>query len=101
MSRLLRELRRGDVSPQIYFSQATRVVQLKTAVAKNISPNAVDAETAAKAFDLGEGEQTQLRKLFERKDELSFSGSTSGNGATKISSAEREEVLRLVESLRA
>src|SRR2546423_1375489 len=34
VSRLLRELRRGDVSPQVYFSQATRVVQLKTAVAK-------------------------------------------------------------------
>ena len=99
MSRLLRELRRGDVSPRVYFSQATRVVQLKTAVAKNISPNAVDAETAATAFALGETERTQLRKLFERKDELSFSG--SGNGAQKISDNEREEVLRLVESLRA
>ena len=99
MSRLLRELRRGDVSPQVYFSQATRMVQLKTAVAKNISPNAVDAETAATAFTLGEGERTQLRKLFERKDELSFSG--SGNGAQKISDNERQEVLRLVESLRA
>ena len=98
MAKLLRELRRGDVSPQIYFSQATRVVQLKTAVAKNINPNSVDAETAAKAFGLGEGERAQLRKLFERKDELSFSG--SGNGAEKVSNNEREEVLRLVESLR-
>ena len=98
MSRLSRELRRGDVSPQVYFSKATRMVQLKTAVAKNMSPNAVDAETAATVFALGEGERTQLRKLFERKDELSFSG--SGNGAQKISSNEREEVLRLVESLR-
>ncbi|HEX4638044.1 MAG TPA: BatD family protein [Chthoniobacterales bacterium] len=98
MSRLLRELRRGDVSPQVYFSQATRVVQLKTAAAKNMSPNAVDAETAAKAFDLGENDRAQLRKLFERKDELSFSGN-GGNGADKISNSEREEVLRLVESL--
>lgn len=99
MTRLLRELRHGDVSPQVYFSQATRVVQLKTAVAKNINPNAVDAETAAKAFGLGDGEKSQLRKLFERSDELSFSG--SGNGADKISKNERQEVLRLVESLRA
>jgi hypothetical protein len=101
MTRLMRELRRGDASPQVYFSQATRVVQLKAAVAKNISPNAVDAETAAKAFALEEGERAQLQKLFARKDELSFSGSTSGNGADKISNSEREEVLRLVESLRA
>jgi hypothetical protein len=72
---------------------------LKTAVAKNINPNAVDAETAAKAFGLGDGEKSQLRKLFERSDELSFSG--SGNGADKISKNERQEVLRLVESLRA
>ena len=101
MNRLLRELRRGDVSPQLYFSQATRIVQLKTAVAKNVSPNAVDAETAANAFALDEGERGQLRKLFERKDELSFSGSTSGNGADKISNNERDEVLRLIDSLRA
>ncbi|HJX97806.1 MAG TPA: BatD family protein [Chthoniobacterales bacterium] len=99
MTRLLRELRHGDVSPQVYFSQATRVVQLKTAVAKNINPNAVDAETAANAFGLGDGEKSQLSKLFERSDELSFSG--SGNGADKISKNERQEVLRLVESLRA
>ena len=98
MAKLLRELRRGDVSPQVYFSQAARVVQLKTAVAKNINPNAVDAEMAAQAFHLGEGEQTQLRALFERSDELRFSG--SGNGAEKVSNNEREEVLRLVESLR-
>jgi hypothetical protein len=59
----------------------------------------VDAETAAKAFDLGENERAQLRTLFERTDELRFSG--SGNGARSVSSDEREEVLRLLESLRA
>ena len=96
---LLRKLRRSELSPQEYFSNASRVVRVKTALAKNINPNAVDAETAAKAFDLGEHERAQLRTLFERSDELRFSG--SGNGAGKISSDEREEVLRLLESLRA
>jgi BatD DUF11 like domain len=96
---LLRKLRRSELSPQEYFSNASRVVRVKTALAKNINPNAVDAETAAKAFDLGEHEHAQLRTLFERSDELRFSG--SGNGAAKISSDEREEVLRLLESLRA
>jgi len=96
---LLRKLRRSDLSPQEYFSNASRVVRVKTALAKNINPNAVDAETAAKAFDLGEEERTRLRTLFDRSDELRFSG--SGNGAGKISSEEREEVLRLLENLRA
>src|SRR6266513_2547225 len=96
---LLRKLRRSDLSPQEYFSNASRVVRVKTALAKNINPNAVDAETAAKAFDLGEHERAQLRTLFDRSDELRFSG--SGNGAGKISSEEREEVLRLLENLRA
>ena len=96
---LLRKLRRGELSPQEYFSNASRVVRVKTALVKNLNPNAVDAETAAKAFDLGEHERAQLRTLFDRSDELRFSG--SGNGAKTISSEEREEVLRLLESLHA
>ena len=99
IANLLRELRRGTVSPQVYFSQAARVVYLKTALAKNINPNAVDAETVARAFDLKENERAQLRQLFERSDELSYSG--TGNGAQTISRDEREEVLRFLESLRA
>jgi hypothetical protein len=96
---LLRKLRRSELSPQEYFSNASRVVRVKTALAKNMNPNAVDADTAARAFDLGEHEQAQLRTLFERSDELRFSG--SGNGAGNISSNEREELLRLLERLRA
>ena len=95
---LLRKLRRSELSPQEYFSSASRVVRVKTAIAKNINPNTVDAETAAKAFDLDEHERTQLRTLLDRSDELRFSG--SGNGSGKISTDEREEVLRLLESLR-
>src|SRR5213595_350846 len=96
---LLRKLLRCELSPQEYFSNASRVVRVKTALVKNLNPNAVDAETAAKAFDLGEHERAQLRTLFDRSDELRFSG--SGNGAKTISSEEREEVLRLLESLHA
>ena len=97
VARLLRELRRGDVSPQVYFSQAARVVHLKTALAKNINPNAVDAEAVEQAFNLNNDERAQLRRLLERSDELSYSG--SGNGANAISREERESVLRLLESL--
>jgi hypothetical protein len=99
MAKLVRELRRGDVSPQVYFSQAARAVQLKTALAKNINPNAVDAETVASTFDLNENERVQLRWLFERSDESRYSG--SGNGNKTIAHRDREEVLSLLESLRA
>ena len=97
VTKLVNELRRGDVSPQVYFSQAARVLQLKAALLKNINPNAVDAETVMSAFDLSEDERAQLRRLFERNDELTYSG--SGNGADKISNTEREKVLRLLERL--
>src|SRR5207302_790851 len=38
---LLRKLRRAELSPQEYFSNASRVVRVKTALVKNINPNAV------------------------------------------------------------
>lgn len=99
MARLLRELRSGDVSPQVYFSHAARVVHLKAALAKNINPNSVDPETVAKTFALNENEREQLHRLLERSDELSYSG--SGNGADKISRDEQKQVLNFLESLRA
>ena len=99
MAKLVRELRRGDVSPQVYFSHAARAVQLKTALAKNINPNAVDAETVANTFGLGEDERAHLRQLFERSDELRYSG--RGNGDKTVANRDREEVLSLLESLRA
>src|SRR5919108_6126210 len=44
---LLRKLRRSDLSPVEYFSDAARAVRLKTALAKDVDPNAVDADMAA------------------------------------------------------
>src|SRR5438552_2060912 len=46
---LLRKLRRNRLAPRDYFSDASRVVQLKTALKENnIEPATVDAETAAR-----------------------------------------------------
>ena len=95
---LMRRLRRDDVSPQEYFSQASRAVRVKTALARNIEPNAVDFETAATAFNLNEDARAQLRDLFERSDELRYSG--AGNGAAIIPAESRRRVLNLVENLR-
>src|SRR5438046_10438555 len=49
---LMRNLRRNDVSPREYYAEASRVVRVKAALARNVDPNTVDAETAANTFRL-------------------------------------------------
>lgn len=95
---LMRRLRRDDVSPQEYFSQASRAVQLKTALARNIDPNAVDVDAATAAFQLDENAREQLRQLFEHSDELRYSGAR--NGIEIVSPDSRRQVLDLIENLR-
>jgi BatD DUF11 like domain len=96
---LLRKLRRSNLPPQEYFSGASRAVRVKTALAKNVDPNSVDVEMAASAFDLDESSRTQLRRLFERSDELRYSGHPNGGEGT--SPQDRRDVLNLIESLRS
>jgi BatD DUF11 like domain len=96
---LMRKLRRDDSSPQEYYAEASRIVRVKAALARNVDPNAVDAETAIAAFQLDEDSRQRLRRLFERNDELTYSGAQ--NGAEVISSENRREVLELIENLRA
>ncbi|MEY2559181.1 MAG: hypothetical protein QOE34_2606 [Verrucomicrobiota bacterium] len=97
---LHRSLHRDDVSPQEYFSRASRAVQLKTALAKNLDPNKVDAEIAASAFQADDATRMRLRHLFEKSDEVRYSGSGS-NGIRLLPPETRKEVLDLVDNLRA
>ena len=96
---LQRRLRANDATPQQYVADASRAVQLKTALAKNVDPNVVDAEIAAAAFRLGEAERARLRQLFAESDELRYSG--AANGHNLLSPEKRHEILELVENLRA
>ena len=95
---LQRTLRREDVPPQEYFSQASRAVQLKTALVRNVDPNSVDAEVAASAFQTDEITRNRLRRLFERSDEARYSGGQ--NGIRLLPAETRNEVLELIENLR-
>ena len=95
---LLRKLRRDQLAPREYFSDASRVVQLKTALKQtNIEPGAVDAETAARVFDLNAEQSERMRRLFATSDEFRYSG--AGNGESALSSDGRRETLELIESL--
>ena len=96
---LLRKLRQSELSPKEYFSNASRVARVKTALAKNVDPNAVDPETIANTFDLNENQRARLQTLFARSDELRYSG--AGNGDKKMASQDRQEVLELLENLHA
>jgi hypothetical protein len=96
---LQRSLRRENVSPQEYFSSASRAVQLKTALARDIDPNSVDAETAASAFRADEITRNRLRRLFEKSDEVRYSG--GHNGIRLLPTETRNEVLELIENLRS
>ena len=97
---LHRSLRRDDVSPQEYFSRASRAIQLKTALAKNIEPNAVDADVAATVFQADENTRLRLRHLFEKSDEVRYSGD-GHNGIRLVPPDTRREVLDLIENLKA
>ena len=95
---LQRSLRREDVSPEEYFSRASRAVQLKTALLQNIDPNAVDADVAAAAFRMDEASRLRLKRLFEKSDEARYSG--GGNGIRLLPAETRHEVLELIDNLR-
>jgi hypothetical protein len=95
---LQRSLRREDVSPEDYFARASRAVQLKTALVRNVDPASVDADLAAAAFGMDEATRTRLRRLFEKSDEARYSG--GGNGIRLLPAETRNEVLELIEHLR-
>jgi hypothetical protein len=95
---LMRRLRRGDASPYQYYLDASRAVQVKTALVKNVEPNVVDVEMAGATFQLDENSRRQLDRLFSRSDELRYSG--TDNGGEKLSPENRREVLELMEQLR-
>jgi hypothetical protein len=95
---LIRTLRRDGTSSQEYYSRASRAVRVKTALAAKIDPNTVDADAAAAAFHLDEASHEQLRRLFERSDELRYSGAP--NGGETVQPDSRREVLDLIEHLR-
>lgn len=93
---LLRKLRHDQSPPREYFTDASRFVQLRTALKENVEPGSVDADTAARAFKLSEGRSESLRRLFAMSEELRYSGSANGS----VSPQRREEALELIESLR-
>ncbi|PYL24809.1 MAG: hypothetical protein DMF37_06675, partial [Verrucomicrobia bacterium] len=91
-------LHRSGASPREYYAEASRVVRVKAALARNVDPNTVDVETAADTFGLNGDSRDRLRRLFEQSDELQYSG--AHNGSETISAENRRDVLELIEHLR-
>jgi hypothetical protein len=95
---LQRKLRRDDLPPREYFAGASRAIQLKTAIARNVPPHTVDADAAATTFRVDDAIREQLRALFARSDELRYSGGANGSG--QLSPEARREVVNLLDQLR-
>ena len=95
---LMRKLHRSGASPREYYAEASRVVRVKAALARNVDPNTVDVETAADTFGLNGDSRERLRRLFEQSDELQYSG--AHNGSEKVSAENRRDVLELIEHLK-
>jgi hypothetical protein len=96
---LIRALRNDGTSPQEYYTRASRAIRVKTALAMKIDPNIVDAEAVAAAFHLDEASREQLQRLFERSDEVKYSGAP--NGTQSLPPEQRRATLALIESLRS
>jgi hypothetical protein len=95
---LLRKLRHDALAPGEYFADASRVVQLKTALKQtNVEPATVDAETAARVFALDAERSERMRRLFATSDEFRYSGVRNGEHA--LSGDGQRETLELIESL--
>ncbi|MDQ6860357.1 MAG: BatD family protein, partial [Verrucomicrobiota bacterium] len=92
---LQRKLRHNGVSAQDYVANASRAVQLKTALARGVDPNSVDADSAATAFRLDEQSRARLERLFRESDELRYSGGQNGE---TLSPEKKREILELVEA---
>jgi oxygen tolerance protein BatD len=98
---LMHKLHRNDVSAREYYSEASRVVRLKAALAagnRSIDPNMVDVETAAETFRLDNDSRDRLRRLFEQSDEWQYSGAHNGPG--RVSPESQREVLELIDNLK-
>lgn len=95
---LQRRLRTEGSPAEQYFADASRAVQLKTALARNIDPNVVDAASAASVFGLDEERRARMEQLFARHDELRYSGERNG-GAMSVSPENRRAISELLESL--
>jgi hypothetical protein len=68
-------------------------------LAKNLDPNTVDAEIAASAFRADEETRQRLHHLFEKSDEVRYSGLRQ-TGMSVVPAETRNDVLDLIGSLR-
>ena len=94
---LRRKLRRHDSNPAEFYADASRVIQIRSALLSGTDPERIDAAAATNALRADENAQTQIRAIFERRDEVRYSGSP--NGFDSLQQDERERLVEFVEEL--
>jgi hypothetical protein len=95
---LRRKLRRSDLRPADFYADASRAIQIKSALLSGSDPERIDAAAATKVLGVDESGQEQISTIFEHRDELRYSG--SANGFDSLPEDERKRLVKFVEELR-
>ncbi len=95
---LRRKLRRRDSRPADFYADASRAIQIQSALLSGSDPERIDAAAATKVLDVDESAREQISTIFEHRDELRYSG--SANGFDSLPQDERERLAKFVEDLR-
>jgi hypothetical protein len=94
---LRRKFRRKDSRPADFYADASRAIQVRSALLSGTDPERIDAAEATKVLRADEQARAQIRTIFERRDELRYSG--SANGFDSLPQDERERLVEFVEEL--
>ncbi len=94
---LRRRLRRSKEQPADFFANASRILQIRTALLTGRDPETVSASQAGEALNTDDQTRARIREIFDRRDELRYSGSTNGDGSSGAN--DREDLAQLVEDL--
>ena len=93
---LRRKLRR-DAGSADFFADASRILQIRTALKTGSDPETVSAADAGRILNTDDQMRDQIREIFDRRDELLYSG--AANGSASLAADERDPILHLVEEL--
>ena len=94
---LRRKLRRKDSRPADFYADASRAIQVRSALLSGTDPERIDVAEATRVLRADEQARAQIRTIFERRDELRYSG--SANGFDSLPQDERERLVEFVEEL--
>ncbi len=97
LGNLRKRLRNGREKPAEFFADASRILQIRTALLSGSDPNTVSATEAGKVLQTDDQTRARIHEIFDRRDEFRYSGSS--NSGASLGAGDREHFAQLVEDL--